>query len=228
MSSMIQLVQSPTSVALCLCKKARIDQGKCNTKQATELSSLGLLAIMRVRFAALLQARRVTRYLQQHKTFLMILRRHIQNYPLDPVPSNIFRSIIICPRTKNVLSWLVCFGSHLLLLLIDYYWFILLLVVHYYYYYCVLLLWIYYFLLLLVFCPLVLLIIVDVIQCTGLNVGERAVTPVTVGVFRQMLARLKLEKVQKCWEPDRNIIWSAQWNCFFLVNNSFLYTFLML
>jgi len=49
-----------------------------------------------------------------------------------------------------------------------------------------------------VFCPLVLLIIVDVIQCTELYVGERAVTPVTVGVFRQMLARLKLEKVQKC------------------------------
>ena len=53
------------------------------------------------------------------------------------------------------------------------------------------------FLLLLVFCPLELLIIVDVIQCTGLNVGEHAVTPVTVGVFRQMLARLKLKKKTK-------------------------------
>jgi len=54
------------------------------------------------------------------------------------------------------------------------------------------------FLLLLVFCPLELLIIVDVIQCTGLNVGEHAVTPVTVGVFRQMLlARLKLKRKNK-------------------------------
>ena len=53
------------------------------------------------------------------------------------------------------------------------------------------------FLLLLVFCPLELLIIVDVIQCTGLNVGEHAVTPFRVGVFRQMLARLKLKKRTK-------------------------------